>query len=742
MDSASEFQNLKTDLNRLWLIFKRRWKPALITSSTIFVVIAILTFLQKPSYEASGKILLKKTNVTSSLTESGKEISELNSVGSSDPISTEIEIIKSLPLVERVIKEANILDDEGELLKPEAFLERRLSVQKKRGTDVLELAYKSKSAQETATVVNKLMNLYIENSIMSDRSQAELTAQFITQQLPNNQTAVRKAEEALRRFKETNLISDLNSERQSVATAISDLTRQVSETRTALRRSETRTQVLGAQLGLSPQEALAYGTLSQNPAVQETLNELQKAQTQLALARDRYQPRHPLIVDLEDKVRRLQAVTQSQSTQISGSTTRATNPQIQMRGTQQQLADELTKLTADNATFRTQIQSLTAEKVQFQKRVVELPKLEQKQRELERQLDAAQSAYSSLLKKLEEVRIAANQSQGNAKVIEFAVPPEKFLLKPIVLKLILGLLLGILMGMVTTFWLEVRDKSIKTVGEAKDLFGYPLLGIIPSLEDPATATEYATAATNLERVIPKLMLRDAPFSPISEAYRMLQSNLRFLKSDQALKTIVLTSCTPGEGKSTISANLALTMVEQGFKVLLIDADMRRPMQHHIWELHQSQGLSEVLVGQAEAMEAIQEVEEGLHILSAGVTPPNPGALLDSNRMSDLLQEFTNSYDYVIVDTPPLLVANESRGLGQLADGLMLVVRPGVADANNAIAAKELLKQIDSKVLGLVLNGVESQKEPDSYYHYTRDYHTFVDTQPAPATADIHLSSLN
>jgi capsular exopolysaccharide synthesis family protein len=266
-----------------------------------------------------------------------------------------------------------------------------------------------------------------------------------------------------------------------------------------------------------------------------------------------------------------------------------------------------------------------------------------------------------------------------------------------------------------------------------------LLGIIPSLEDPATATEYATAATNLERVIPKLMLRDAPFSPISEAYRMLQSNLRFLKSDQALKTIVLTSCTPGEGKSTISANLALTMVEQGFKVLLIDADMRRPMQHHIWELHQSQGLSEVLVGQAEAMEAIQEVEEGLHILSAGVTPPNPGALLDSNRMSDLLQEFTNSYDYVIVDTPPLLVANESRGLGQLADGLMLVVRPGVADANNAIAAKEFLKQIDSKVLGLVLNGVETQKEPDSYYHYTRDYHTLVDTQPTPATETIKLS---
>jgi polysaccharide biosynthesis transport protein len=719
MESVSEFQRLSTDISHLWLIFKRRWKPALITSTAIFTVIAILTVLQKPSYEAKGKILLKKGNVTSSLTESGKQISELDSVGSSDPISTEIEIIKSLPLIERVIKEAHIRDDKGKLLKPEPFLERRLSVQKHRGTDVLEITYKSKSAQETATVVNKLMNLYIENSIMGDRAQAELTAQFITQQLPTNQTAVSKAEEALRNFKETNLISDLNSERQSVATAISDLTRQIGDTRTALRRSENRTQSLETQLGLNSKDALAFSTLSQNPGVQDALTELQKAQTQLAIARDQYQPRHPKIVDLEGKVNRLKSVTQTQTTNISSGITNTANPQIQMRGIQQQLADEMVKLTADNASLKTQINSLETEKVQYQKRVLTLPKLEQKQRELERQLDAAQSTYSSLLKKLQEVRIAANQSQGNAKVIEFAAPPEKILLKPIILKLILGLLLGILMGMVVTFWQELRDKTIKTVGEAKDLFGYPLLGIIPALEQEST--ESAIAHYDLERTVPKLILKDLPFSPISEAFRMLQSNLRFLKSDQALKTIAITSCSPGEGKSTIAANLALTMVQQGFKVLLIDADMRRPMQHQIWELRQSHGLSEVLVSQAKSVEAIQEVAEGLHVLSSGVTPPNPGALLDSNRMSALIQEFSTIYDYVIVDTPPLLFATESRSLGQLADGLVLVVRPGVADANDAAATKELLKKIESKVLGLVLNGVEMQKEPDSYFHYSSEY---------------------
>jgi capsular exopolysaccharide synthesis family protein len=724
MDSASDFQRFTADISHLWSIFKRRWKPALITSTTIFTVIAILTALQKPSYEASGKILLSKRNVTSSLTEPGKEISELNSVGSSDPVSTEIEIITSLPLIERVIKDANVRDDEGELLKPEPFLERRLSVKKRRGTDVLELAYKSKSAQESATVINKLMNLYIESSIMGDRAQAESTAQFITQQLPVNQAAVRKAEEALRKFKEANVISDLNAERQSVSSAISDLTRQMSDTRTALRRSETRTQVLASQIGLNPQDALTFSTLSQNPAVQDTLGELQKAQTQLALARDQYQPRHPKIVDLEDKVNRLQSITQVQSTNVSGNVPNTASSQLQMRGVQQQLADEMVKLAADTASLKTQISSMEVEKAQYQKRVLALPRLEQKQRELERQLDAAQSTYSSLLKKLQEVRIATNQSQGNAKVIEYAEPPEKFLIKPIVLKLILGLMLGILMGMVVTFWLEFRDKSIKTVKEARDLFGYPLLGIIPALEE--NTPEATLASFDAERAVPTLVLRESPFAAISEAYRMLQSNLRFLKSDQTLKTIVVTSCSPGEGKSTIAANLALTMVQQGFSVLLIDADLRRPMQHRIWEAHQFKGLSDVLVGQIAAEQAIQTVEEGLQILSAGVIPPNPGALIDSNRMADLLQDFSTTYDYVIIDTPPLLVANESRGLAQLADGLMLVVRPGVADSNNATAAKTLLAQVESKVLGLVLNGIETAKEPDSYYHYASEYNALAE----------------
>jgi polysaccharide biosynthesis transport protein len=223
--------------------------------------------------------------------------------------------------------------------------------------------------------------------------------------------------------------------------------------------------------------------------------------------------------------------------------------------------------------------------------------------------------------------------------------------------------------------------------------------------------------SDFDRVTPRLVLKKVPFTPISEAYRMLLSNLRFLKSDQRLKTLVMTSSIAGEGKSTVTANLALAMVQQGFRVLLIDADMRRPMQHRVWELPQSKGLSDVLVGDVEVQEALHPVEEKLWVLTAGANPPNPSALLESAKMAELLHQFSQQYDYVLIDTPPLRAASETRSLGKNADGIVLIARPSVLELPNATFAKNLLQQTESQVLGLIANGIDTQQEPDSYYYY-------------------------
>jgi capsular exopolysaccharide synthesis family protein len=196
---------------------------------------------------------------------------------------------------------------------------------------------------------------------------------------------------------------------------------------------------------------------------------------------------------------------------------------------------------------------------------------------------------------------------------------------------------------------------------------------------------------------------------------MLQANLKFLNSDKQLKVVVVTSSVPQEGKSTVSANLAVAIAESGRRVLLVDADMRRPLQHQIWDLINEAGLSNVLVGQAELRTAIKEVTDNLHVLSAGAIPPNPMALLESNRMASLIKSFSDSYDFVIIDTPSVNVAADAPILGNMADGVLLVVRPGVVDTASAAAAREFLEQSGQNVLGQVINGVTSENKPYSYY---------------------------
>jgi capsular exopolysaccharide synthesis family protein len=158
----------------------------------------------------------------------------------------------------------------------------------------------------------------------------------------------------------------------------------------------------------------------------------------------------------------------------------------------------------------------------------------------------------------------------------------------------------------------------------------------------------------------------------------------------------------------------------------VDADMRHPSQHHLWELTNSVGLSNVLVGEADFNTAVQEVMPGLDVLPTGVIPPNPVALLDSKRMASLMETFSKNYDFVIVDTPPLAGIADAPIVGKMADGILLIVRPGVVDSASAKAAKEFLARSGQNVLGLVANAIIIKNEPDSYFYYTKEDYTKQD----------------
>lgn len=731
-----------------WLILKRRWLPASAVFGFFLMLAALSISLQKPSYQAEAKLAFKKTNPTSSLTGLGKGIGEITPVAEqNNPLTTEVEVIRSVPIAQQTIAKLNLKDQNGIALKVKQFL-KQLSVVNIRATDILSVSYRDRNPEQAALVVNTLLNIYIQNNQIINRAEAVSARNFIEKQLPQAEASVRQAESAMRLFKEQNKVVALQEEAQSAVEVIADLERKISQAKSELADANAQSQAFQTELQMNAQQALALTSLSQSPAVQEALKEYQQVERQLAIERTRFQEQHPAIAALKSKAATLKALLQQRVQQVVGTQKQLPLGNLQLGQVKPNLIEKFVQVEATRQGFASQVVALSNLQTAYKQRLNILPRLEKEQRELESKLQASQSTYALLLQKLQEIRITENQNVGNARIIQTAVVPDEPVASRRGLFLVAGMLLGSLMAIATALILEAQDKSIKTVEEAKELFGLTLLGVIPDLKKPKqntwrnalfnsypkqarTRRKQSSIADDLEPSIPQVVVAETPHSPISAAYRMLQANLRFLSSDRDLKAIAISSSLPGEGKSTLCANLAVTVAQLGRKVLLIDADMHRPVQHRIWELSNQVGLSNVIVGQAELKSALTDVMLNLKVLTSGVIPPNPMALLDSQRIATLIEQFSETYDLVIIDTPSLNVAADALILGQKADGILFVVRPGVVDAQSAAFAKELLAKSNQHVLGLVVNGVIPDREPHSYYYFANESYAATTRERAP-----------
>lgn len=711
-----ESRESTTGFQQYWLILKRRWLPASIVFGSVFALTALGLLLRKPVYIAEGKLLFTKTSPTSSLTGLGTQIGQLDPLQyQNTPLDTEAEVMRSLPITTKTIAQLNLRDERGKPLKLKQFL-KQVNVTNLTGTDVLQVTYKDKNAQKAAAVVNTLMGIYLQNNVTANRTATVAAREFVENQLPKTKETMRQAEMALRAFQEENKVVALDEEKRSAVDLISDLQRQINTAQTQLADAKAQSTQLQNEIGKNLQQAGTATAVSQVSGVQDLLKEVQQVESQLATERGRFQEDHPTILNLKNKKADLERLLQQRVGSVVAGRVQQTSGNLQTSQYEQTLTQDFAKSEARRLGLASQLAALADVQASYRQRLNVIPKLEQKQRELVRDLEAAQSTYSLLVQKFQEMRIAENQNVGNARIIAGAIPPEE----PVAsrkLSILAALFLACCAAGTTVYVLEAKDKSIKTVEEAKRAFGFTLLGMIPAVKKG----EKTTRKHDLERSIPEIVVKASPRSSVSAAYRMLQANMKFL-TDKELKVVVVTSSVPKEGKSTVSANLALTMAALGRKVLLVDADMHRPFQHHIWNLPNQHGLSNILVGQAELKTTIKQVTSNLDVLTSGVMPPNPMALLDSQRMASLMSMFANTYDCTIIDTPSLSVEAEATILGKMADGILLVVRPGVVDAANAALAKQFLQQSNQNVLGQVINGVMPENEPYSYYYFSQDYY--------------------
>lgn len=689
-----------------WSAFKRRWLPALVTSSAIIGVTYLHTSSKIPIYSAQGQILFRQDKTSSLIgLDSNEQVADLQS---KTPLSTEARIIYSTPILQQALDAVN-KDNFQKSHVNVRDLKEKLKIKSIEETDILEITYESNDRKIAALIVNQLMNVYVNQNLLSNRAAAISAGDFIITQLPRVKANVYRADTAVRKFKEKNKITDLNQAQKSVAENIERTGSQLDNIEAQLSDLNSRSKGIQQKLRMNPQQAIATGLVSQSPAVQGVLTGLQEVQRKLADARALYKENHPIIAQLIDKEAQLKSLVSAEATRVLQGQKTNSNNSLQVGNTQQELIANLIKLEVDRLGLATQKATLSKQQAFYQQKAATLPQLQQQQRELERELSASQSTYETLLKSLQDIKVKENQIVGNVQIVEYAEIPEAPINASNTSSIAAGSMAGILVAGAVVYLLELTDRKIKTVKEAGKLFEYRLLGTIPVFKKiPESGKEM-------------LLVVDKPYTYVWESYRMLLANLE-LASDKLLKVIVITSSVPNEGRSTTCANLAAVMAQMERRVLIIDADFRYPSQHLIWRISNELGLMSIIaekVGFSESV--IQTVRNNLDVITAGGSNSKQNVLLDSRRIKALIKQCPKQYDYVIIDTPPLMVAADANILGKVADGVMLVTRPGIADAINSKVVKEQLDQSGQNILGIVVNGVLLDNEPYSYYRAEGDY---------------------
>lgn len=330
---------------------------------------------------------------------------------------------------------------------------------------------------------------------------------------------------------------------------------------------------------------------------------------------------------------------------------------------------------------------------------------------LQSALKRYEATYNSLLNNLAELRLTEAQSTDNVVLATPAQPPKNPVRPRVLFNTLLAAIVGAMLAVGVAFLIEYLDDTVKTPDDVRAVSNLPTLAAVVRL-DAETPQQRLVALT-------------APRSPEAEAYRVLRTNLRFSSLDKPLGTLVVTSAGPGEGKSTTAANLAIVFAQAGSRVLLVDADLRRPSIHKLLQVPNNIGLTTALMKLGNRPEEFVQATalQNLSVLTSGPIPPNPAELLGSARMRDLLAQLHERYDLIVIDSPPVLAVADATILSNQVDGTLLVASAGETRFEMLVRALERMDGVGIRPLGVVLNKLTANTGGSYYYYYYAQYHS-------------------
>lgn len=579
------------------------------------------------------------------------------------------------------------------LLPPEQRIDevrQNLSARPRENTNIIDVSYTSPDPVLAPSILNEAAEALRRQGARKVSVAAQRDVEFIEEQLDSARLQLGQSLDAIREFKESREFTDLSLQERNLVSQIERVTEDVEQLerqRSVLAHLARRTE------GSAVEEVDLVSLLAELP---------EGANPQIRDLVDRIQER-------QEELRRL----------LTGRRVTRQHPQAQAFVTQiEVLMTELRDaVDANLRAVENRIEVLHGRLQELQEEKQRFPELESRLETLELQQDLDQETYQFLLSQLYQARIAEAAASPYVDVVDPAMGAAPVQPRGRI-NVLLGALLGLILGVGAAFFLEYLDRTVRTGADMEALLGIPALGIIPRLKRRA---EEAEERSDFE---PMLVALD-PLDPAAEAYRNLRMNLAFASTeDEPIRSILFTSPGPGEGKSTTAINFAVMVAQQGKRVLLLDADLRRPTMHRALDILREPGLTNVLVGDAEVREAIRpNVLPNLDILPGGPFPPNPSELLSSKTMERLMGELRGKYAQIVIDSPPLLAVTDASVLSVHADGVVLVVRSGETEQRAAERAVEQLQRLGVRILGGVLNEVSAATTEESYYlqyHYGRD----------------------
>ncbi|GAB4176395.1 MAG: polysaccharide biosynthesis tyrosine autokinase [Coleofasciculaceae cyanobacterium] len=724
------------NLRHLLTVFRRR--AVVIVGVTIAMTsgIGFWSFNQQPKYESKFQLLVEPVTEEAKLEKLAQVPGFTDSPYSVLDYDTQIQVLRSpnlmSPILEEIQKRCQQLKKScSEVTYDSLITLNQLKVARLQETKILEVRYRDTDPKLVREVLHQVARGYLRYSLQERQMNLKKGIEFVDSQLPILRTRVDKLQADLQAFRQRNELLDPESQAQQLAMRVNTLEQQKVDTAVRLRESQSLYTALTSQLQLSPDRAIATTSLSEAPRYQELLNELQKIEAEIAKQSARFTADNPIIVKLREQQRNLLPMLQTESRRVLGVSVEqsgVTNDSPSSIRTQlsQQLVDAANQIQVLQMRQRAIAQ---AEQL-LSLEVRQMPVIARQYTDLERELKVATESLNRFLGVREGLQIEVAQKSLPWQIILKPDVP-KFPVSPNTQRnIILGAIAGLLFGTIVALMVERLDNVFHSPDELKDRTKLPLLGVIPYCKQLKQMTPVATAAQQMpeqeDDIQPNRKNRRQPqwykASPFLEAFRSLHTNIRFLGSDTPIHSIVISSATPGDGKSTVSVHLAQAAAAMGQRVLLVDADLRLPQVHKILGLENQIGLSNVIATGFTVKQAIQRLPmwDHLYVLTAGQLPPDPTRLLSSKKMHYLMEQFHAVFDLVIYDTPPILGLADGQLLAANTDGVVIIAGLGKTDRAIVMQALDRLKISNATVLGVVANGVKGYTTR-SYYHYQQYY---------------------